>query len=307
MEQNKASVTALLASFIRAYHYAHDDPPIFADDVADRLLTASERESFQRLIAGALEELDPRLAAACQDLADRIREAMRASASSAIILARARYVEDKLLELLPTGIRQYVVIGAGFDTFAFRHPELGETLRVFEIDHPATQDLKLSRLAEIGLPPPANLHFLPADLETQSISDVLEPTPFDPQVLTYFAWPGVTAYLTRDAIRGTLRAIQTLALHGSCLVFDYLHRDAFTPGKASHRILRLMETTRRQGEPIISGFDPKELRQELSRAGFRLVEDLGPQDQELRYFAERTDGFRAAEHFHLVCATVEAT
>lgn len=307
MEQNKVSVTALLATFLRAYHHAHDVPRIFEDALADRLLTPAERQSFQHVVASALKELDPKLAASCQDLATAIREAMRAGAASAILLARARYVEDKLMELLPMGIGQYVVIGAGFDTFVWRYPELQQTLRVFEIDHPATQNFKRTRLSEVDLAPPANLYFVPADLERQSISTILESTPYDPQVPAYFAWPGVIPYLSRDSIRDTFRSIRTVAPHGSYLVFDYLDRDAFTPGKASHRIVRLMETTRRQGEPMISGFDPSELRDELSSAGFRLVEDLGPHDQELRYFANRTDGFRAAEHAHLVCAAVESS
>ena len=235
MEQNKASVTALLATFLRAYHHAHDVPRIFEDALADRLLTPAERQSFQRVVTSALEELDPKLAASCRDPATAIRESMRAGASSAIILARARYMEDKLSELLPLGIGQYVVIGAGFDTFVWRHPELQQTLRVFEIDHPATQNFKRSRLSEVDLAPPTNLHFVAADLERQSISAVLESTPFDPQVPTYFAWPGVIPYLSRGSIYDTFRSIRTVAPQGSYMVFDYLDRDVLGANYNSSR------------------------------------------------------------------------
>jgi hypothetical protein len=142
-------------------------------------------------------------------------------------LARARYVEDSLFEALAHGAHQYVIIGAGLETLAFRRPDLQDQLQVIEIDHPATQAFKRARLANAGLVAPSNLYFAAADLERERLAKALDRTPYDPAAPTFFAWPGVTAYLTRQAIFETLRSIADLAAPGSRLVFDYLEPAAF--------------------------------------------------------------------------------
>jgi methyltransferase (TIGR00027 family) len=159
-------------------------------------------------------------------------------------------------------------------------------------------------LAEAGFAEPPHLHFVAADLEQESVQAALARVPYDSGVRTFFAWPGVTMYLTRDAILGTLRSIRNVTVSGSELVFDYLEVDAFRPEKVSDRVRRVMEGARSLGEPMVSGFDPATLRSELASAGFHLVEDLSAADLEDRYFRNRTDGFHAPEHFHFVRAFV---
>jgi methyltransferase (TIGR00027 family) len=190
------------------------------------------------------------------------------------------------------------------DMFAFRRPELMSAVEVFEIDYPATQADKQQRLARARLEAPPNLHFIPADLEEQSLASVLAGSTFDPTRLSFFAWLGVTHYLTKDAIAATLRTIRSAAAPRSRLAFDYIDLDAFVSGKAAPRVTRMMERTRRLGEPVISGFDPSSLAAELGTFGFQLIEHLSPREIAVRYFASRPDGLHATEHSYFACAVV---
>jgi methyltransferase (TIGR00027 family) len=305
MEANRPSWTALVSAFFRAYHYAYDEPKIFKDQYAHLLLTDSEVESIEWFFIDFLTRLDPAFVESCPDRHTILRRALRISAAPATVLALACYAEEKLSEMVLRGISQYVLIGAGLDTIAFRWPELRDRLRVFEIDHPATQDFKRQRLAQVGLEAPPNLHFSAANLECENLARVLSRLPYKADTPALFAWLGVTTYLTHSAIIETLRSIRSIAVTGSQLVFDYMETDALTSEKASERIQRMMRNARRHGEPMLSGFDPCTLGTELARLGFCLLEDLGPQDQEARYFRNRTDDFHATEHFHLVCVGID--
>lgn len=304
MEQTSHSRTAISGAFVRAYHFAHDNQKIFADPLAHLLVTPTERESFETLYIDALANVRPEVVASSVDRTTLVGHALRASVSAAVFLARARYIEDRLAEAIGRGVWQYVVIGAGLDTYAFRQPA-GAGLQVFELDHPGTQSLKRKRLADAGLVTPAHLHFVAADLERESVAAALERTRFDVGTPTLFAWPGVTMYLTRNAINGTLRSIRSIAAADSELIFDYLEADAFTPDKVSDRLRRLMEAVRVMGEPMLSGFEAATLRSELSALGFELIEDLSPPVLQELYFQDRSDGFRAAEHFHFVRAHLQ--
>jgi methyltransferase (TIGR00027 family) len=229
MEASKHSLTALIAAFCRAHHYAYDEPRVFEDPYAYRLLTAPELEIIEAIYIDGLTQLYPRLVESCPDRRTIIGCALRAGASAAWVLARARYVEDKLSEALLCRVSQYVIIGAGFDTFAFRRPELQAHLKVFEIDHPVTQTLKRQRLFEVGLLPPPNLHFAAADLERESLVKVLSQVGYESSAPAFFAWPGVTMYLTNNAIVETLRSIRRVATAGSQLVFDYIETEGAFP------------------------------------------------------------------------------
>lgn len=229
---------------------------------------------------------------------------MRAGATSGAVLARARYIEDTLFAAVSRGIDQYVMVGAGLDTFAFRRPDLGDRLRVFEIDHPATQAFKRERMTSAGLVPPANLHFASANLERESVASALARVPYDHEMPAFFAWPGGTMYLTREAIFGTLRSIVSVAAPGSELVFDYVTADLFKP-EASERVKLTQQIVRSLGEPWISGFEPSTLGSELSTVGIRLIENLSPDEIQTRYFKYRTDGFRRPELIHFARTVID--
>jgi len=301
MDEGRASRTAIATAYFRAHHCAHASPKIFEDSLAGALLNAKEQEAVERFLLEGLEKHNPELAQSGADRATRVGYALR---GLVVVLARARYTEDWLAEAMREGVSQYVVIGAGLDTFALRRPDLQDRLRVIEIDHPATQASKQKRIREAGLTPPPNLHFAPADLEKESLAEILSRMPYDPARHAFFSWLGVTMYLTGDAIRATLRSLRGSAAAGSQLVFDYFDRAVLEPENQSPTRSRLFEVVRRVGEPMIFGFDPSALGAELAALGFRLLEDLGPEAQEARYFEGRTDGLRPSGSAHIARAAV---
>lgn len=210
-----------------------------------------------------------------------------------------------MLAALDRGFTQYVLLGAGLDTFALRRSELAGRLQVFEIDHPASQVFKRQRISEAGLTCPPHLHFVAVDFEQDDLATMLLRSTYQSSELTLFGWLGVTPYLTREAIFDTLRAVRKVAAVGSELIFDYLDTDAFDPSKASRRMQLATAKVRSLGEPLLSGFEPSMLGAELASVGYRLLANLSPADQEMRYFQGRTDGLHAMEHFHIARARIE--
>ena len=195
------SQTALMAAAARAAHLIVDAPPfIFADTVASALLgdRADELVGYHRDHAS-----HPVL-----------------SAARAQVICRSRYTEDRLARAAAAGLRQYVMLGAGLDSFGYR-PGLVDKLQVFEVDHPATQQWKRQALAAARIPVPASVTFVPADLATASLADVLPASGFDPAQPALISWLGVTMYLTRDAISMALTAISAFA-PGTELITDYM-------------------------------------------------------------------------------------
>lgn len=161
MEENQISRTALGTAYMRAYHAMHDSPKIFDDFLAYHFFPDEIRPIIEQKMAESLHLYNPVRAASCPDQATALACVMRYTAAS--VYSRARYAEDNLIKAVGQGMRQYVILGAGLDTFAFRRPELLEQLQVFEVDHPATQAFKRQRLAEVGWEHPAQLHFVPVD------------------------------------------------------------------------------------------------------------------------------------------------
>ena len=161
MDTNRASITALITAYCRAYHATHDSPLIFADFLADQLFTADEHAAFDRNLAELLPLVAPERAAAKPDPATALAGVMQTHTGSTT-LSRSRYTEDCLAELIDQGVRQYVILGAGLDTFAFRRPDLLERLNVFEVDHPATQAVKHQRLARLNRPYPPHCTLSPS-------------------------------------------------------------------------------------------------------------------------------------------------
>jgi methyltransferase (TIGR00027 family) len=220
------------------------------------------------------------------------------------VVCRARFAEDALEEAVQHGTSQYVILGAGLDTFAFRRRDLASTLTVVEVDHPATQAHKRRRLDELGWDVPGGLRFLPVDLARAGLARPLASAGFDRARPSFFSWLGVTMYLTRDEVLATLGDVAVAAPAGSAIVFDYFEADAFLPERASRRLVTAMEYARRHGEPMRSGLRPETLPQELARAGLRLRLDLGPAELEERYFRGRADGYHAYDHAHIAWAVV---
>jgi len=308
MLADRHSRTALAAAFYRAHHHLHAEPKIFDDPYAHLMLTAAETAAFAtRLLRDRRERGFPADHDRAGDDIALLARTVSEMTAAPTGLARARYVEDRLALAIGMGIdrgvSQYVLIGAGLDTFALRRADLRDRLEVFELDHPNSQADKRERLAAAGLAIPANLYFCPIDFERESVVDALGRMPFRIDRPAIFGWLGVTMYLTRQAVEGTLRAIGREAAAGSEIVFDFMHPDAFS-ATAPQAIRRMLERARAVGEPMITGIDPASLSAMLAAAGWTLVEQLDTAELDRRYFAGRADGYRAGHLGRLACARV---
>jgi methyltransferase (TIGR00027 family) len=262
MEKPGASRTALATSLMRAAHTRLDPHPLIDDSWGDRLVP----ESAKRAMASSNEMLD---------------ELLMRSRSYANVITRTRYAEDALKAAVSRGIRQYVLIGAGFDSFSLRLPMFAADLQIFEIDFPATQTLKTGQIDACGIALPDNVHFVAADLSLESVAAALARTPFETQQLTFFSWLGVTMYLTREANLATLRSVASCSPTASEVVFTYLDARLFESRSESFR--ELEQRVAAVGEPFLSGFEPGELAANLADCGLDLIEDLNGSEAAARY------------------------
>ena len=272
--------------------------------LAYRLLTKEESALFDQFMMRGLQLYAPERAASFSDQATALAWFMRAVTGPSNTLSRSRYTEDSLEEAVSQGVQQYVILGAGMDTFAFRRPDMVEQLQVFEVDHPATQAFKRRRIAEVGWEQPAQLQFVPVDFTQENLVTALTHSSYDSQSLSFFSWLGVTMYLTRDVVFDTLRTFADVAPAGSIVIFDYIDTDAFVPERVAKRLQVEMDYLRQVGEPLITGFNPSTLALELARLGLRLHENLSPTDIEKRYFQGGKSGYYPCEHVYIAWAVV---
>ena len=280
MENLTASRTALATALIRALHTRTDPKPLIDDPWGDRLVPDTVRAT----------------------MAD---DALLSSPAFANVILRSRFTEDALEAAARGGVRQYVLIGAGFDSFSLRRPSFAKDLNIFEIDHPATQQLKLERIAECGLSLPPSVHFIAADLSQQSVAAALSQSAYDPAVLTFFSWLGVTMYLTREANLATFRSVASCSPAGSLLAFTYMESGILQSQSAAFQELQARVSS--MGEPFLSGFDPGLLADDLRSCGLELVEDLTGQAIIDRYHRAGTRGFERHSSSHVAlarCASV---
>lgn len=276
MIEGQPSRTAQGAAMHRAAHQFLDRPLILEDPLAMRIIGAEAAETVQN---GQDWHVQP-----------------RAKAMRAMMAARSRFAEDCLRAAYRRGVRQYVVLGAGLDTFAYRSELAG--LQVFEIDHPATQAWKRERLVECGLDP-ANAVYAPVDFEHETIVDGLKRAGFDFAKPAVFAWLGVTVYLTPDTVLATLRLIAGAMAAGSEVVFDFAVRPEGDAAVEARRAFA--ERVAALGEPVRSDFVPEELARDIRTLGFSKAEVIDRAALSVRYFQNRSDGL-VLRHGHMMHA-----
>jgi methyltransferase (TIGR00027 family) len=286
------SLTAVMNATMRAFHTEHEHPPVFDDPLAAALLLPEERTRIENALAGSLPHVDPAAVGLDRDAA--LLRSMHLQ-SGPVLFSRARLVEDLVVR---EQVAQYVILGAGLDTFAFRNPT---QCTVFEVDQPTAQADKRTRIERAGWTAPATLKFVPVDLETGVLGDALIAAGFDRAAKTCIAWMGVTYYLTYDAFVATLEQLAALASPGSTLVFDHLDEAALDDARAELRVKRMRELLARAGEPIKTGIDPAALAHVLAKTGWRATDQLGPDEIQARYFAKHP-AYRARAHFHFAVA-----
>lgn len=270
---NKAGITALMSSFGRAFHAENEDHPVFADHLAKNLMTEEEYTAVQGYILGGAQFFEPETDPEKQEPKELLRRLVNVHIAPSP-LCRAAYTEQALKAAALTGTGQYVILGAGLDTFAFREKEFSSKHRVFEVDHPLTQADKKERIARAGWTIPANLTFVPVDFAKDSLTERLIACGFDPSAKSFFSWLGVTYYLSEEAIGKTLAELSSLCAEDSALVFDYPDENFFDA--AERRVPNTIMMAKAGGEPMQSSFSYSELEWLLKKYGFMIYELLTP-------------------------------
>jgi len=262
MQEQEVSRTALAVAHLRAAHQIFDaEPRIFDDPVAVPILGAAGRA---------------RLLAAAGRHAEEKRRALRSH-----VVLRARFVEDRLRLAAQRGVRQYVILGAGLDTFALRQPEWARGLRIVEIDHPATQAHKRRLLSESGLELPDNAALVPVDFERRNMAEALADGGVDPAAPAFFAWLGVVMYLPQPVVDEALRELARFPAGSEVVV-------SFRPppqGENSDRDA-LARRVADLGEPFVNFHTAGAIIADLLRAGFGSAGTLGPEEA-AAYYAGR--------------------
>src|SRR5438270_3203980 len=282
MKEGQGSRTADRVAERRAAHQVRDRPLVLDDPIALRVIrpeVAQELRTKPPSREGA--KLGPYL--------------------RAFFVMRSRFAEDGLAAAVADGVRQYVVLGAGFDTFAYRNPFPG--LRVFEVDHPDTQAVKRQRLAHSGIEIPSSLTFVPIDFTTTKLDDALRGAGFDATAPAFFSWLGVVPYLERPAIEATFRFIASLPAK-TALAFDYAVPPESLSWTSRLIVNEMAKRVAALGEPWKTFFEPAALLADLLRLGFTSAEDFGAEPLNRRYFAGRTDKLKIGGAGHMAIAKV---
>lgn len=284
MEKGRPSKTALTAAIYRATHQILDVPKILDDPLALRIIGANAEFKLR------------------SKLRSNPGQFQKSRFWRAFIVLRSRYAEDELARAIQSGVHQYVILGAGLDTFAYRNPYSRSRLCVFEVDHPATQAWKRTRLRKAKIAIPNSLTFVPIDFEQQTLADGLSRGGFRAHEAAFFSLLGVVIYLTKTAVMETLKFVASRPA-GSEIVFDY----SILPSMMSESQRSTHEADANQmaaiGEPWITYFDPSSLASELRDMGFKDVEDFGAEEANNRYFKDRADSLRISSG-HLMRARV---
>lgn len=296
---DKASITALMSAFGRAFHAENEEHPVFRDSLAKKLMTEEEYTAVQSYLLGEAPFFEPEIDPAALQPKELLRRLVNVHIAPSP-LCRAAYTEQALKTAVLTGTKQYVILGAGLDTFAFREPEFLSKHRVFEVDHPLTQADKKERIARAGWTIPDNLAFVPVDFTKDSLAQRLVAAAFDPSAKSFFSWLGVTYYLSAEAIDTMLSALSSLCADGSTLVFDYPDENFFdAPEK---RVQNTIGMAKAGGEPMQSAFSYSELEKLLEKHGFLIYELLTPRDIQRNIIDKTGADLKAFEHVNYCLA-----
>lgn len=216
-------------------------------------------------------------------------------------LARAAYCENVLRNEMRLGVEQYVILGAGLDTFCLRYPELKNTLEIFEIDHPSTQEFKKKRLDEVDLKIPNNLHFISMDFAKIFSYEKMLENGFGYNK-TFVSLLGVSCYLTKDELSNLLAQLFAELPTGSSIVFDYADERLFEEKGLSNRVENTVKMAAAGGEPMKACFSYSEMEKMLERSGLLIYEHLSPDKIDKLYFSGRSDYLTAFETIHYIHA-----
>ncbi|MES5939406.1 MULTISPECIES: SAM-dependent methyltransferase [unclassified Bacillus cereus group] len=301
VKKGEASVTSLVSAFGRAYHSEFDRPKIFDDYVAKDFISQKERNDIETNMVQGIHFFNTDIAQKFQNNPQEILKWITQVQLSPTPLARAAYCERVLLHEIALGAKQYVILGAGLDTFSFRHRELENEIEIFEVDHPSTQQFKKERIEEAEFEIPNNLHFVSMDFTKGFSYEQLRNEGFENKK-TFFSLLGVTYYLTKEELSSLIECLFAMVPEGSSIVFDYPDENLFTEKGLSNRVENMVKMAAVGGETMKSCFSYTEMEALLEKAGLLIYEHLSPEDINKLYFEGRNDYLKAFETVHYVHA-----
>lgn len=287
----RASKTAEMVAAVRAAYHFGPEAALFDDPYATRMLGLAFR---LKCSVPFLREHYMR------------RGMFKHLKSSLSVLSRARYCEDQLARAVAAGVSQYVLLGAGFDTFALRADERFSGLTVYEVDTPESQQLKRKKVAACGRNVLVEHRFVPVDFTRDKVEEQLVGAGFDPNCPSVFSWQGVLIYLDNDTILRSLEGLATITTAGSLLIADFMDGRLFdaaylkTIPDIAADVQRLMDYTAARGEPIVSGFEPEEFGALAKPIGWQLVNTITSRDHAAPYLDGEPDYRWPTEYDHLV-------
>lgn len=281
IQTGKPSGSALKVAVLRAAHQLLDDPIVFDDPLA-------------------LPILGPQTEAAMRAAPFRFNDQM-SRGLRALLVVRSKLAEEEFLHSMRAGVKQYVVLGAGLDTFAFRNVHKDQGVQVYEVDHPSTQNWKKTMLKTAGITIPDSMTFVAVDFEKDTLAEGLHRAGFCTDRPAYFSWLGVTMYLSTQAVFETLKFVSSLP-KGSAITFDYR-----VPPSLLNPMDRMIgehigKIIAEQGEPWKSHFEPHAFHRELQDMGFGSTANFDPDALNARYLARRKDGLQTRGGFRIMCA-----
>ena len=282
MSDRNASSTALGTLFMRGVHQLLDAKPLILDDPAALTLLG---EDAVRQIRNNRDH----------------HQTLEARALRAHVVLRSRFTEDRLEQAVGRGITQYVILGAGFDTFAYRQPVWAKALKIFEVDQPATQATKRLRLERANMAFPLNLSFAGIDFEHESLHDGFLHNGISLTEPSFFSWLGVTMYLKEDAIDAVLRAVAKFPSESE-IAFTFTQPPDSLSGLERNLHFSLSKIVSGVGEPFVTYFTPAAIEKKLHQSGFKTITFLSKEEAEERYFRQRPNDLHIPKRSAILCA-----
>ncbi|MFJ8218173.1 class I SAM-dependent methyltransferase [Bacillus cereus] len=302
VKKGESSVTSLVSAFSRAYHSEFDCPKIFDDYVAKDFIPQKERNDIETNMVQGIQFFNTDIAQQFQDNPQEILKWITQVQLAPTPLARASYCERVLLHEITLGAKQYVILGAGLDTFSFRHRELENKVEIFEVDHPSTQAFKIQRVKEAEYEVPSNLHFVSMDFTKDFSKQKLVNEGFENKK-TFFSLLGVSYYLAKEELASLIECLFEMVPEGSSIVFDYPDENLFTEKGLSNRVENMVKMAAVGGEPMKSCYSYREMEALLEKSGLLIYEHLSPKDINTLYFEGRNDylkAFETVQYMHAV-------
>ena len=304
MIEEQESITAQLCLFARAFHSNYGKEKIFDDYLSFDLMGREQYEEIGQLIENDFdpEKFDRNRWFCHKNIKDILYKYILPIPLSRIKFAEIELENFAKLKGAMGEKIQYVICGAGMDSFAFRNQI--HNIKIFEVDHPDTQRYKLERIKKLEWIIPENLTFVPVDFSKDSLKEKLLEKGFDSNLPTFTAILGVTYYLTLPVFEQTLKIISELSPEGSKLIFDFPDERTFSEElkKNAPRVQELADVTEKLGEPMLHGFSTEEVKQALERNAFELASHYRPETIQDLYFEGRSDGLKAYENVHFIVA-----